>query len=203
MDLLIINYLTFIQLYSLTLLGSCAQAPLIYLTHVCYRLSVYPSDFFISDQFKILADDQLYYKSCRIRKKVGGNHYNIPHYPPSYTHHIAIFAVFDCFWLVWRPVAPPNELLCIFWFYQSKGKVHAVILHTLPICLFVYFRSYAKKLSFQRHHFCRRYVFEHILIRLLNIWNWNLKVHSYFETMAISNRLRCLWHPNKWGFVLQ
>ena len=112
-----------------------------------WRLSVYryPSvRFFFSDQFKILADDQLHYKSSRIKKKVGVTTTTYPT-TPSYTRHIAIFAVFGCFWPVWRPVAQPNNYILTKLFYQSKGKTFPVILQSLWICYLMSFKSYAKK----------------------------------------------------------
>ena len=51
--------------------------------------------FFISDQFKILAGDQLHYKAFRKKVMGGGNHYNTPHYPLIHTPYCHIC----CFWL--------------------------------------------------------------------------------------------------------
>ena len=58
---------------------------------------VYPCViFFISDQFKILAGDQLHYKSSGKKIFRGGNHYNTPHYPLIHTpyRHICCFGLF-------------------------------------------------------------------------------------------------------------
>ena len=99
-----------------TLLSSRRNIRFIYDYRVCTEVYLtfivivyrYPSViFFISDQFKILAGDQLHYKSSGKKIFRGGNHYNTPHYPLIHTpyRHIAIFAVLGCFWHVWRPIA--------------------------------------------------------------------------------------------------
>ena len=44
------------------------------------------------------------------------------HTTTSYTHNIAIFAVFNSFWPVWRPIATSNELLCISWFFDFNNR---------------------------------------------------------------------------------
>ena len=67
------------------------------------------------------------------------------HTTPSYTRHIAIFAVLDCFWHVWRPVAQPHNYFLRKLFYQSKGKTFPVILHLLSICYLNAFKSNVKK----------------------------------------------------------
>ena len=67
------------------------------------------------------------------------------HTTPSYTRHIVIFAVFDCFLHVWRPVAQPHNYFLRKLFYQSKGKTFPVILHPVSICLLNRFKSNVKK----------------------------------------------------------
>ena len=67
------------------------------------------------------------------------------HIISSYTRHIAIFAVFDCFLHVWRPVAQPHNYFLRKLFYQSKGKTFPVILHPVSICYLNAFKSNVKK----------------------------------------------------------
>ena len=130
--------------------------------------------------------------TCQLHYKSSGKKYFVGvttttyHTTPSYTHHIAIFAVFDCFYLFGDPYSR-QIISCNFKKFTARKEIFVlsfctqsrfIILHTSDVVL--------KKRSFQRCHFCRRYGFGRVPIWL----DICFRIHTYLDQTPKNHHLK-------------